>query len=180
MKIIFLGCPGSGKSTQAKKLSEHLSLPYIEMGQVFRNRATDKDEVGIKIKKALDAGVLVENEIVIKILHNLLNQDTYKSGYILDGYPRDDHQLKGLDSDIDMVFYINISDEEAIKRLLLRARENETKEILAKRLEVYHNLTEPLLDYFRQKGILKEINGEKSIEEVNSEVLKAYQEDAKK
>jgi adenylate kinase len=179
MKIIFLGSPGSGKSTQAKTLAEKLNLPYIEMGQIFRDRATQGDPIGQKIQEALKIGILVEDEIAVKTLQEKLAQEQCKSGYVLDGYPRNEAQLKGLETDINMVFYINISEDEAIKRLSLRARVDETKEVLAKRLETYHQLTEPLLDYFREKGVLKEIDGQKSIEEVQADVIKVYEANAK-
>lgn len=179
MKLIFLGSPGSGKSTQAKTLAEKLNLPYIEMGQIFRDRTTQNDPIGQKIQEAFKRGILVEDEIVVKTLKERLKGPEYSNGYILDGYPRNEAQLKGLENDINMVFYINVSDEEALKRLSLRARVGETKEVLAKRLEIYHKQTEPLLDFFKEKNILKEIDGQKSIEEVQADVIKVYEANAK-
>jgi len=180
MKIIFLGPQGSGKSTQAKMLAEHTHLPLIEMGQIFRDRALKKDELGQRIKMSLDAGILVEDEIAVKTLHDELTKEKYKNGFVLDGYPRNKNQLEGLTDVIDKVFYIKVKDQEAIARLMRRQREDDTEQLLTKRLEVYHEKTEPLLEKFRAKGILEEINGEQSIEEVNVDVLRMYRADADK
>ena len=172
MKVIFLGSQGSGKSTQAKLLAQKLNLPYIEMGQVFRDRAGNPDDLAAKIKKALDLGNLVDDEVAITTLKDELKKPQFQNGYILDGYPRNSAQLAALEPDIDKVFYINVSDEEAIKRLLLRRREDDTRKALQKRLEIYHNQTEPLLAIFKQKGNIEEINGHNSIEEIHREIFK--------
>lgn len=172
MKVIFLGSQGSGKSTQAKLLAQKLNLPYIEMGQVFRDRADNHDDLAAKIKKALASGNLVDDEVAVTILKDELKKPQFQNGYILDGYPRNPVQLAALEPDIDKVFYIKVSDEEAVKRLLLRRREDDTRKALQKRLEIYHDQTEPLLAIFKQKGNLKEINGQNSIEEIHREIFK--------
>ena len=171
MKIIFLGPQGSGKSTQAELLSESLSLPRIEMGQLFRDIATtDETKQAEDIKKSLSSGVLVPDEIAVKTLHHELEKPKYRGGFVLDGYPRNIYQYSGLNFKPDSVFYVKVSDEEAIKRLAKRSREDDTPELLEKRLNVYHELTEPLLERFEKEGILKEINGERTIEEIHEEI----------
>lgn len=172
MKVIFLGSQGSGKSTQAKLLAGVLNLPYVEMGQLLRDRANQNDDVAQKIKSALDKGNLVTDEITISILQEKIAQLEFQNGYILDGYPRNYVQLEASDEDIDKVFYIKISDGEAIKRLSLRKREDDTKYVLAKRLTIYHQQIEPLLADFRKRRVLEEIDGERSIEETHRDVLK--------
>lgn len=172
MKVIFLGSQGSGKSTQAKLLAQKLSLPYIEMGQVFRDRADNLDDLAAKIKKALASGNLVDDEVATTTLKDELKKPQFQNGYILDGYPRNSVQLAALEPDIDKVFYIKVSDEKAVERLLLRRREDDTRKALQKRLEIYHNQTEPLLAIFKQKGNLEEINGQNSIEEIHREIFK--------
>lgn len=171
MKIIFLGVQGSGKSTQAKMLADQLNLPFLEMGQLFRDKASEEGESGAKIKQALSTGNLVDDEIVVKTLQEELTNTKYKDGFILDGYPRNEAQLEGLTQTIDKVFYIKVTDNEALKRLILRKREDDTEELLKKRLEIYHEKTEPLLSFFRKHEILVEIDGEQTIEEVNKSVL---------
>ncbi len=170
MNYIFLGPQGSGKSTQAKMLSESLNIPYINMGQTFRDKTEDGSEDGKTIKSALDSGELVPDSIAIRTLNEKLNQENFQKGFILDGYPRNQAQLEGLQKNIDKVFYIKVSDEESIKRLSLRARHDDTEDLLKRRLDIYHGKTEPLLSIFREKGILTDINGERSIEEIHSEL----------
>lgn len=171
MKIIFLGGQGSGKSTQAKMLAEKLKRAYTDMGQTLRDRARVNDDLGKQIKKTLDQGHLVENKVTIKLLKEQLIKKEYRKGYILDGYPRNSVQLEALDKDIDKVFYIKVADNVAIKRLTLRGRCDDTKEALEKRLEIYHRETEPLLSKFGKLGILEEVDGERSIEEIHKDVL---------
>lgn len=173
MKFIFLGSQGSGKSTQAKQLAEKLNLPYFEMGELLRERLKDGDQTGKKIKSALNLGLLVPDEITI----NLLREKTSKAydGYVLDGFPRNTTQLEALDNDITKIYYIKVSDMESIKRLALRKREDDTKDVLAKRLEIYHQETEPLLEEFKNKEILDEVDGERSIEDIHQDILERVQ-----
>lgn len=170
MKIIFLGMQGSGKSTQAKLLSQKLNLPYIEMGQLLRDKTQQDGLIGQIIKSALQNGKLVENEITIQTLKDKISQPEFERGYILDGYPRNKEQLPALDEDIDKVFYIEVPDEEAIRRLTNRGRHDDTPELIEKRIEVYHQETEPLLAHFRERGLLEEADGQRSIEEVANDI----------
>ncbi len=176
MNLIFLGPQGSGKSTQAKKLADSLRLPYIEMGQIFRDKAKEEGEVAAKIRMSLEAGELVPDEIAVQILNEKLESADFRSGFILDGYPRNQYQMDGLKTKIDKVFYVNVPDTEAIKRLLLRARHDDTEELLKKRLEIYHEKTEPLLKNFREQGTLIDIDGEKSVEDVAVQIQEKLNE----
>lgn len=169
MKIIFLGTQGSGKSTQAQLLAIALELPYFEMGQLLRNRSGKNDDLGRELKEALNQGHLVRDEITISILAENLQAKSTIRGYVLDGYPRNFAQYNALD--IDIVIYVKVTDEQSIKRLMLRARADDTPEALRKRLEIYHRETEPLLAKFKEKGILKEVEGERPIEDIHKEVL---------
>lgn len=171
MKIIFLGVQGSGKSTQAQQLARKLNVPYIEMGQLLRDKTRDTDEQANKIKSALDVGDLVSNQITISILRKRLSQPDCQSGFILDGYPRNQEQLEKLPNEIDQVFYVKISDEEAIKRLLARARHDDNRKSIERRIELYHQQTEPLLDYFKNQGVLTEIDGRPPIKDVYKEII---------
>ena len=169
MKVIFLGIQGSGKSTQAKLFAEKFNLPYIEMGQLLRDHATNHDPQAQDIKKALDAGVLVTDEITNRTLNKKLNE--YQEGYVLDGYPRNQAQLANTQNDIDQVYYVKITDDEAVTRLLKRGREDDTPDLLKKRMELYHQETEPIIEFYRQKGILEEVDGQRPIEVVNRDIL---------
>jgi len=171
MNIIFLGAQGSGKSTQAKMLAEKLGIPYLEMGQLLRDRAAQNDQVGRHIKETLDAGHLIEDAITISILRQKLKSLNPVAGYVLDGFPRNFAQYNALDDDIDLVFYVVVLDEEATRRLFLRGRSDDTKDALKKRLDIYHQETEPLLSKFRQREILREVDGERPIETIHKDIL---------
>lgn len=171
MKYLFLGGQGSGKSTQAKLLANKFKLPYLEMGQVLRERSKENDRLARNIKEATTTGHLVDNQITIDLLKAKTMSPPYREGYILDGYPRNEGQMENLDRNIDKVFYINVSDKKAIKRLEKRARSDDTTEVLAKRLEIYHKDTEPLLEEFRERELLIEIDGEKVIKDVHKQIM---------
>ena len=180
MKIIFLGIQGSGKSTQAKIAAEKLSLPYIETSQLLREKSKGADGDAKKIAEALDRGNLVPDEITIRILKERLEKADCKKGYILDGYPRNDDQFQNLDSDIDKVFYVAVSDVETIKRLSKRGRHDDTGQALKRRMDLYHRKTEPMLDKFIEKGILEEVDGERTIEAIAKDIESRIADYAKK
>ena len=171
MKIIFLGSQGSGKSTQAKLVAQKLNLPWIEMGQLLRDRTQKNDQIGTEINKSLEIGNLAPDQIVIRTLKERLMKPDCSNGYVLDGFPRNYAQLEGLDPDINKVFYVQVSDPEGIKRLMKRARSDDTLSVITKRLQNYHKLTQPLLEYFGQKGILVKIDGERTIEEIEKDII---------
>ena len=171
MKIIFLGSQGSGKSTQAQLLASYLNLPQIEMGQLLRSKSQETDDDAEKIREALNSGNLVPNEITIKTLKNELEKPKYNNGFVLDGYPRNRIQQEELPGGINKVFYVKVGDGESIKRLTKRGREDDSKEVIVKRLEIYHQKTEPLLEEFRKRGLLTEVNGERSIEDIHQEII---------
>lgn len=170
MKLIFLGPQGSGKSTQAKLIAQKFNLPLIEMGQLLRDRGRDSDSEAFEIKKSLDAGELVGDQIVINTLHKRISREDCQNGYVLDGYPRNMIQLEGLKQDIDIVFHIKVGDDESVKRLVARGREDDSLDLIRRRLEIYHSETGPILAYFREKGILEEIDGEMPIEDAVGEI----------
>lgn len=175
MKLIFLGVQGSGKSTQAKLIAEKLNLPYIEMGQLFRDKKEANDEDAKKIAETINRGYLVPDELATRTLKERLARPDCQKGYVLDGYPRNEAQFAALDKDIDKVFNIEVSDDEAIKRLLLRGRHDDTREALKKRMGWHHSETEPLLSKFRESRILEEVDGQRSIEEIAKDIEERLQ-----
>lgn len=180
MRIIFLGSQGSGKSTQAQLAAQKLKVPWIEMGQLLRDRAQAADSEAIEIEQALNTGALVRDQITIKSLRERLQHRDCKNGYVIDGYPRNYAQLEGLPHPIDKVFYVKVSDQEGIRRSINRARSDDTLKVLTTRLKLYHQMTEPLLTYFRQKGILQEVDGERTIEAIEKDVAKILDNELKK
>lgn len=163
MKILLIGPQGSGKSTQGKLLAQFLGLPYISTGDIFRQMRGE-------IKRILDQGKLVDDETTSKIVKEKLQEEKYQKGFIMDGYPRTLEQIRLHDPGFDKVIFLDLPDEEAIQRLLARGREDDTAQSIAERLKNYHTQTDPILDYYKQKAILTEIDGEGSIEDIQQKI----------
>jgi len=128
-------------------------------------------EEGKEIKKEMEEGTLVDDELTLKILNEQLKSNSYENGVIIDGFPRNVEQAQKFDFELEKVLYINVSYEESKKRLLKRGRKDDTEEVIKKRLEVYHEETKPVLDFYKEKGILLEIDGEREIEKIHQDIL---------
>ena len=175
MKIILVGIQGSGKSTQGNLLSSELKIPYLSTGHIFRNLAREHTPLGRYIKEVMNAGYLIPDKKTLQIVSDYLRRPEYQKGYILDGFPRTVPQAKSFKNGVDKVVYLKVSDKEALWRLSYRngeMREDETLLAIRKRIESFHKFTEPVLDFYRKKGILVEIDGEQKIEEIYKEILK--------
>lgn len=171
-RIIILGPQGSGKSTQAKLLAQKLGVPYIEMGQLLREKAQSLGPQAGEIQEAIKVGNLVPEQIVIATLQERIKKKDCQNGFVLDGFPRNYAQIAGLPKGIGKVFFVKISDTEAIRRLVSRGRHDDNLDVIQRRLALYHHETEPLLTYFRQEGILEEIDGHATIEEIRKDIVK--------
>lgn len=172
MKILFIGPQGSGKSTQGNLLAQYLNLEYISTGDIFRKLGQDNSEEGWVVKQILDSGRLVDDQTTAKLVEKRIKGIDAQDGFIMDGYPRTLEQIKLFDPGFDKVFLLELSDEEALKRLLERGREDDTKDLILERLRIYHQLTDPILDYYRNIGLLEIIDGGGSIEEIQDNLRK--------
>lgn len=179
-KILVLGGQGSGKSTQAKMLAEKLGLPYIEMGQLFREKSKAEGTEAGEIREALVAGNLVPDIVATRTLRERIKKNDCKNGFVLEGYPRNYAQLEGLPRDITRVFFIKVPDNIAIKRLIERGRHDDSLDVITKRLKLFHAKTVPLLTYFRQGKILEEIDGLGTIEEVHQDIIDRLKNESNK
>lgn len=173
MKILLIGPQGSGKSTQARLLSEYLSVPVISTGEIFRNLSSQETEEGKRVKQILGTGKLVDDETTSKIVEARLKQSDCQNGFIIDGYPRNIEQANTFDPDFERAFYLHIPEEKVLERLLKRGRADDTKELIKQRLDLYYRQTQPLLDYYRSRGILVEIDGRGDIQKVQDEIKKS-------
>lgn len=169
MKVLFIGPQGSGKSTQAKLLGEFLKIPVISTGDIFRQTATFD---GL-IRKILDEGRLVDDKTTAEIVKGRLKEPDCDSGFIMDGYPRNIDQVNLFDPGFDRVIYLDVPKEEVIKRLMERGREDDTKELIERRLDLYFRQTEPLLDYYQNLGILIEVDASGDIQKIQDEIKKS-------
>lgn len=173
MKILLIGPQGSGKSTQAEFLAEYLKIPKISTGDIFRKIAKQNSEEGRKIKQIQIEGRLVDDETTAEVVKKKVSKDNCKNGFILDGYPRNLSQREIFDPGFDKVIYLKVPEEELIKRLMARSREDDTPGSIKTRLNLYYQQTRPLLDYYRNLGILTEVNGMGTVEEVQNEIKKS-------
>ena len=181
MNIILLGPPGAGKGTQAKFLEEAHQIVQLSTGDMLRNAVNLGDEIGKQAKEVMDSGNLMPDGIMINIISQRINKSDCLNGFILDGFPRTTAQAEALDImlnekdlSIDYVIEISVDDKILIDRINSRVlevneserRSDDNAETLIKRLGVYHQATAPILPYYKDKGILRQVDGMKSIEEV--------------
>ena len=174
MKSILIGIQGAGKSTQGNLLRDKLHIPYLSTGHIFREMAKEKTSLGRYIKETMNAGYLIPDAKTVEIVQEYLKKPEYEAGYIMDGFPRTPAQAKKFQNGINHVFYLKVSDKEALWRLAYRngdGREDETLPAILKRIELFHKFTEPVIDYYRQKGLLAEIDGEESIEDIHRQIM---------
>lgn len=182
-RLIFMGPPGAGKGTQAKNICADFSIPQISTGDILRESVKKGSEMGLLAKKFMEAGDLVHDEVVIGIIKERLKENDCAKGFLLDGFPRTLDQadalgklLDSLGIKLDVVINLAVPDSELVARLLDRAkkegRADDNEETIKNRLINYNSKTLPLLDYYRKKGILREINGLGSMEEISIRVKK--------
>ncbi len=190
MHIVFFGPEGSGKGTQAKLLSEALHLPILTSGDLVRDAAAnDKGIIGEVVRQALAEGKYVADSEMFVLWKWRLKDEDAKGEWIMDGFPRNVEQAKFLDEKIDKygykiekVFYLNLSEEESYRRLIKRGRPlhsgsnelHDSPERIKQRLEIYKLGEKDILEYYRQKGVLVEINADQSVDEVHQEIMKQF------
>ena len=204
MNLILLGAPGAGKGTQAEIICAKLNIPAISTGNILRAAVKDGTEMGLKAKSFMDAGALVPDEVIIGIIHDRLDEDDCKNGYILDGFPRTIPQAESLTEAlaangeaIDFALNVDVPDANIVNRMAGRRaclkcgatyhiqfaapkkegicdkcgselvlRDDDKPETVQKRLEIYHDQTHPLIEYYEKKGVLHTVDGTQTMEDV--------------
>jgi len=181
MNIVIFGPPGAGKGTQSKFIVNKYGLHQLSTGDLLRNEIKNKTELGSKITRIMNNGELVSDEIVSNLISKFISNDIYKHKIIFDGYPRTLAQAKNLDNllkankqKINIVLKLSVSLETVKKRILERQsqenRADDNEEIAIKRYQTYEKSSEPVLQYYKQSNLLKVVNGEATISEINSEI----------
>lgn len=172
MRILVTGPQGSGKSTQAVLLAQDLGVPYIQLGEILRNIALiDDSKKAEKVREKLQAGKLVDFDLVAEIINKRLQQVDCSRGFVLDGYPRSMTDIQNLNQKLDRVIFLRISEKVGVDRLLKRGRADDTRGLISERLRNYYTETQPILDYFEKSGILVEINGEASVSKIHKDII---------
>ena len=181
MNLVIFGPPGAGKGTQSKFIVNKFKLYQLSTGDLLRGEIKNKTQLGSKISSIMNAGELVSDEIVGKLIENFVSNKNYKQKIIFDGYPRTLKQAENLDEllkkhnqKIDMVLKLSVSLKIVIKRILerkiLEKRDDDNEEIAIKRYKTYEKSSEPVINYYKQSNLLKVVNGEATISEINSEI----------
>lgn len=173
MKLILIGIQGAGKSTQGNILSKKLDIPYLSTGHIFRDMAREKTKIGRYLKEVMNSGALIPDKTTLEIVSEYLKRPEYEKGYIMDGFPRTTKQAEAFENGIDKVIYLRVSDREALWRLSYRDdnREDDTLIAIRKRIELFHEVTRPVIEFYRKKHQLIEVDGEKKIEEISKDIL---------
>jgi adenylate kinase len=213
-RVIFLGAPGAGKGTQARRLAATSGVPQVATGDMLREAVAAGTSLGLEAKRYMDQGALVPDEVVIGLVDERLARPDAGTGYVLDGFPRTEAQAEALDAllrrrgqDLDRVIFFDVSRDELLRRLTgrricrqcgtafhlvstppkaagrcdqcggeLYQREDDAEGTVARRLDVYQTQTEPLLDYYRRRGLLVRVPGEGPVDRVAESIQKAVKE----
>lgn len=172
-RLIFLGPPGAGKGTQAQVLSENHQIPHISTGDILRAAVTNQTPLGKQAKDYMDRGELVPDALILDLIQDRLSYEDTDNGWILDGFPRNVNQaafleelLSKLNQSADCVLNLEVPDEVLVERLLARKRKDDNESTIRRRLEVYHQDTVPVINFYQDKETLQTIDGNKSMEEV--------------
>jgi len=179
LRLVFLGPPGAGKGTQAKFLAEAKDLLHLSTGDMFRSAIARGTPTGLQAKSFMDKGQLVPDEVVDALVDERLKELDARKGFLLDGYPRNLSQVEALASmlaargtPLTDVVYLDVPDDVLIERIRGRAaasggaRADDTEDVARERLRVYHEHTAPLVEHYERAGMLRRIDGNRSIEEV--------------
>ncbi|WP_181762618.1 adenylate kinase [Pseudarthrobacter sp. B4EP4b] len=182
--MLIIGPPGSGKGTQAQRISERLGVVTVSTGDIFRANVKGETPLGIEAKKYLDAGDFVPDSVTNKMVRDRLSEYDVENGFLLDGYPRTTAQVDYLDGilakreeKLDLVLQLTADDEELVSRLLGRAKEtgrsDDNETIIRHRLDLYHKQTEAVAARYAERGVLAQINGIGAIEVVSDLLMAA-------
>ncbi len=186
MNLLVLGPQGAGKGTQAKRAAAEYGIPHVSTGELFRAAVAAGTELGRRVGPILAAGDLVPDELTIELMRERLRAGDARAGFVLDGFPRNLAQAEALDEmlasighELDAILFFNLPDEVATARMLRRAedegRADDTPEAIARRLQIYHSHTAPVVEHYRVTGKLVPLHAERSIGDVWQEIREALQ-----
>ena len=180
----MMGPPGAGKGTQAQVVADHFAIPAISTGDIFRTNVANGTELGVEAERYMDMGEYVPDELTNKMVRNRIDEPDAAPGFLLDGYPRTLAQVEELDGmiaftghSLDAALVLTVDPEELVQRLLQRAqtegRADDTEDVIRRRQELYTEQTEPLIEVYRDRGILLEVDGMGEVDEVTTRIFDA-------
>jgi adenylate kinase len=182
MRLIFMGPPGAGKGTQAQVVADRFGIPAISTGDIFRSNVSRGTELGVEAKRYMDAGEYVPDSVTNLMVRHRIDEPDAEKGFLLDGYPRTLAQVDELDGMIkhtghrlDAVIVLTVDPDELVRRLTARAqsegRSDDTEDVIRRRQEIYTEQTEPLIEVYRGRGLLHEVDGIGEVDEVTTRIL---------
>ena len=186
MRLIIMGAPGAGKGTQARFIADKFGIPAISTGDIFRANVSAGTPLGVEAKRYMDAGEYVPDSVTNSMVRNRIAEEDAKGGFLLDGYPRTVAQVAELDDmladaglELDGAVVLTVDSEAIVQRLLKRAtienRADDTEDVIRRRQEVYGEQTAPLIDTYRGRGALVEVDGMGEVDEVTQRVFAAIE-----
>lgn len=181
-----MGPPGAGKGTQAKFIADHFGIPAISTGDIFRANVSQGTPLGVEAKRYMDAGEYVPDEVTNRMVRNRIDEPDAAHGFLLDGYPRTLAQVEELDGmikftghQLDGVVVLTVDSEEIVQRLLQRAqtegRADDTEDVIRRRQEVYVEQTQPLIEVYKERGVVHEIDGLGDVDDVTKRIFDALE-----
>ncbi len=176
MKLLFLGPPGAGKGTQAERVAKALGLAHVSTGDMFRWHVSEGTPIGVEVQAIMRRGDLVPDSMTISMLNDHIGLQDASGGYILDGFPRTLRQAEALDAAIgedalSAVVVLEAPESELLERLLARGRADDTEESVRNRLKLYAADTEPLIEFYEPRGVVKRVEGVGEVEEITARIL---------
>lgn len=177
LNIVLFGAPGTGKGTQSGLIIEKYRMAHLSTGDMLRAAISEGTPLGLEAKKFIDQGLLVPDEVILKEVAHTIGKNKVATGFVFDGFPRTLPQAEALDGmlaekniPINIVFFLDVDEEELFKRIMHRAqisgRTDDNEETIRKRIEVYHQQTHPLIDFYEKQGKVIRIDGMREIPEV--------------
>ncbi len=184
-RVVLVGPPNAGKGTQGVMLSAHLGVPAISTGDMLRRESESGTPLGSQVRGIMETGELVDDATMTEVVRGRLRQGDAAHGFVLDGYPRTPDQgetlaaiLAAAGQRLDAVLLMTVPEDELVRRALGRGRSDDREEVIRERLRVYREKTEPLIGYYRGLGLLREVDGNRPVEEVSGALLAALEPDA--
>jgi len=189
VNVLLLGPQGAGKGTQGKLIADEHGIPHVATGDMLRRAMAAGTELGRQVKPIYDAGGLVPDELMVALIRERLGEEDAKDGFLLDGFPRTmpqadalDDMLREIGRELDVVFEFQLEDQVGRERMLKRAAEegraDDTPEAIERRLRLYHEETEPLIEHYRTRGNLVGIHADRPVPEVFAEIQQALEQAA--